>query len=300
MADGPRFIGRKAQMFPQLDGRANRPAGGAWDPSPRHRARYWPNRAIAIVRCSWSCGQHRSGPDRLERRGVGGRAYRRQLHGRDEHAQGVGSLVRCASAKRARCWSSPRSGCATIIQTDAELSELFMRAFILRRVGLIAVAVGRCHSARLESFGGNPASAAIPDSKFLSLRQPRREHRTGGAGAAGAFHVKADDVPVVLCRGEVVLKNPSNEEVAACLGMNQQIDDERVRDLIVVGAGPAGLAAAVYAATEGLDVLVLETGTPGGPGGIELQNRELSGISHRNFGSGAGRPGAGPGAEIRR
>jgi len=74
-------------------------------------------------------------------------------------------------------------------------------------------------------------------------------------------------MPVVLCRGELVLKNPSNEEVAACLGMNPQIDDIRVRDLIVVGAGPSGLAAAVYGASEGLDVLVLESGTPGGQAG---------------------------------
>jgi thioredoxin reductase (NADPH) len=65
----------------------------------------------------------------------------------------------------------------------------------------------------------------------------------------------------------VVLKNPSNEEVAACLGMNLEIDDDRIRDVIVVGAGPSGLAAAVYAASEGLDVLVLETGTPGGQAG---------------------------------
>ncbi len=72
---------------------------------------------------------------------------------------------------------------------------------------------------------------------------------------------------MVVCRASVVLKNPSNEEVAACLGMNQQIDDDRIRDVIVVGAGPAGLAAGVYAASEGLDVLVLETGTPGGQAG---------------------------------
>ena len=81
------------------------------------------------------------------------------------------------------------------------------------------------------------------------------------------FHIKVEDLPVVLCRGAAVLKNPSNEELAACLGMNQQVDDGRLRDLIVVGAGPAGLAAAVYAASEGLDVLVLETGTPGGQAG---------------------------------
>jgi thioredoxin reductase (NADPH) len=81
------------------------------------------------------------------------------------------------------------------------------------------------------------------------------------------FHVQVGDLPVVVCRASVVLRNPSNEEVAACLGMNQKIDDDRVRDLIVVGAGPAGLAAGVYAASEGLDVLVLETGTPGGQAG---------------------------------
>ena len=81
------------------------------------------------------------------------------------------------------------------------------------------------------------------------------------------FHVTVEDLPVVVCRASIVLKNPSNEEVAANLGMNQQIDDDRVRDVIVVGAGPAGLAAGVYAASEGLDVLVLETGTPGGQAG---------------------------------
>src|SRR6185295_18442369 len=64
--------------------------------------------------------------------------------------------------------------------------------------------------------------------------------------------------------GEIVLKNPSNEDVAECLGFNAAIDAQHVRDVIVVGAGPAGLAAAVYAASEGLDVLVLEANSPGG------------------------------------
>jgi thioredoxin reductase (NADPH) len=75
------------------------------------------------------------------------------------------------------------------------------------------------------------------------------------------------DVPVVICRGEQVLRNPTNQQVAECLGFNETIDATHVRDLVVVGAGPAGLAAAVYGASEGLDVLVLEANAPGGQAG---------------------------------
>src|SRR5438094_781385 len=69
------------------------------------------------------------------------------------------------------------------------------------------------------------------------------------------FHVSEADVPVVICRGEFVLRNPTNEQIADCLGFNEAIDGTRIRDVIIVGAGPAGLGAAVYAASEGLDVL---------------------------------------------
>jgi thioredoxin reductase (NADPH) len=75
------------------------------------------------------------------------------------------------------------------------------------------------------------------------------------------------DVPVVICRGEVVLRNPINRQIADCLGFNEAIDRTHLRDLVVVGAGPAGLAAAVYGASEGLDVLVLESEAPGGQAG---------------------------------
>jgi len=74
-------------------------------------------------------------------------------------------------------------------------------------------------------------------------------------------------VPVLICRGEVVLKNPSNHEIAECLGFNPSLDQAQIHDLVVVGAGPAGLASAVYGASEGLEVLVIEANAPGGQAG---------------------------------
>ena len=82
-----------------------------------------------------------------------------------------------------------------------------------------------------------------------------------------SFKISASEIPVLICRGELVLRNPSNQKIADCLGFNESIDQTHVRDLIVIGAGPSGLAAAVYGASEGLDVLVLETGSPGGQAG---------------------------------
>lgn len=160
-----------------------------------------------------------------------------------------------------------REEVSALIQADAELREILMRAFILRRVELIAngledaVVVGSAHSAdtlRVRKFltrNGHPHA-------YLDLdRDPDVQ------GLLDRFGIDVTGVPVLICRGEKVLRNPSNTAIAACLGFNDAIDQVHVRDLIVVGAGPSGLAAAVYGASEGLDVLVLESNAPGGQAG---------------------------------
>src|SRR6185503_8045199 len=81
------------------------------------------------------------------------------------------------------------------------------------------------------------------------------------------FGIQPGDIPVLICRCEVVLRNPTNEEIADCLGFNEQVDLAHLRDLVIVGAGPSGMGAAVYAASEGLDVLVVEMNAPGGQAG---------------------------------
>jgi thioredoxin reductase (NADPH) len=181
--------------------------------------------------------------------------------------RGVGSVVRMRVHSAGTALSIADSALRDVIQTDSELSELFMRAFILRRVALVTSASGD-----VILLGSTNSASTLRLQQFLTRNTfPFVNLDVSDDSAAKElrqrFRIADGDLPVVLCRGELVLKNPSNEEVAACLGMNPQIDDSRVRDLIVVGAGPGGLAAAVYGASEGLDVLVLETGTPGGQAG---------------------------------
>jgi thioredoxin reductase (NADPH) len=154
-----------------------------------------------------------------------------------------------------------------LIQTDAELSEILMRAFILRRLELIArdlgdvVVVGSMHCAgtlRVNEFltrNGHPFH-------YVDLDRDRDAQEL-----LDRFQVDLADIPVVICRGDAILRNPTNSQIADCLGFNEEIDQTHLSDLVVVGAGPAGLAAAVYGASEGLDVLVLESNVPGGQAG---------------------------------
>jgi thioredoxin reductase (NADPH) len=160
-----------------------------------------------------------------------------------------------------------RDDLLALIQTDSELSAILMRAFILRRVELISrrvsdvVVLGSPHckgTLRVREFltrNGHPHT-------MLDL-----DRDAGVQELLDRFHVTAADIPVVITCSEVVLRNPTNQQIADALGFNDAIDQTQVRDLVIVGAGPAGLAAAVYGASEGLDVLVVESTAPGGQAG---------------------------------
>ncbi|HLV78795.1 MAG TPA: FAD-dependent oxidoreductase, partial [Chthonomonadaceae bacterium] len=176
------------------------------------------------------------------------------------------ALGRIRAAEPGEVLEVDRENLLALVQTDPELGEILMRAFILRRMGLIAsqtgdVVLGSDHNAdtlRVKEFltrNGHPY-------RYKDLDQEADMQEL-----LDRFHVGLDDIPVLICRGEVVLRKPTNAQIADCLGFNSAIDPAQVRDLVVVGAGPAGLAAAVYAASEGLDVLVLETTAPGGQAG---------------------------------
>jgi thioredoxin reductase (NADPH) len=177
------------------------------------------------------------------------------------------SLARARVREAGEVIELSRERLLALVQTDSELSEILMRAFIMRRVELVSQSksdvalIGSSHSAdtlRIKEFlsrNGYPYS-------YINL-----ERDSGVQEILDHFQVRVEEVPVLICRGDVVLRNPSNQQVADCLGFNVSIDPAWLRDVVVVGAGPSGLAAAVYAASEGLNVLVVETHAPGGQAG---------------------------------
>jgi thioredoxin reductase (NADPH) len=155
----------------------------------------------------------------------------------------------------------------TLVQTDSELSEIIMRAFILRRVELIARGYGDA-----VLLGSTHSSGTLRIKEFLTRNNHPYSYidldkDSGVQALLDRFQITEQDVPVLICRGDLVLRNPSNEQIAECLGFNIAIDQTHLRDVVIIGAGPAGLAAAVYGASEGLDVLILESSAPGGQAG---------------------------------
>jgi thioredoxin reductase (NADPH) len=158
-----------------------------------------------------------------------------------------------------------------LLVAEAELGERIMRALILRRVGLLEtgaggpVIVGRPDNGdvlRLEGFlrrNGHPRQRLDPDTDPEAKALIER------------FHVDPGQLPIVLCPGGQLLRNPSDNELARCIGLVRPIDPDRLYDVVVVGAGPAGLATAVYAGSEGLSVLVLDCRAFGGQAGASAR-----------------------------
>jgi len=158
-----------------------------------------------------------------------------------------------------------------LLIAEAELGERIMRALILRRVGLLEtgtggpVIIGRSESGdvlRLENFlrrNGHPhqtlSAEADPEAKALIER----------------FHVDPGQLPIVLCPSGQLLRNPGEDELARCIGLVGPIDPDRIYDVVIIGAGPAGLAAAVYAGSEGLSALVLDCRAFGGQAGASAR-----------------------------
>src|ERR1700733_7629322 len=259
---------RRQQVFPKLD-----------DAQLQRIARYGEQRHVAAGEILYDQGTSAlgihvvlSGAVEIVRPGILGEeliTVQRpgEFTGEANVLAGRRALVRARMIEEGDVLVIGPQGLRRLIQEDPEVSEVLMRAFILRRVALIAdglgdaTLIGSAHSAdtlRLQEFltrNGHPYTYVDVD-------------RDADVQALlDRFHVGVGDVPIVICRGDIVLKNPSNKAVADCFGLNVSIDPRRPRDVVIVGAGPGGLAAAVYAASEGLDVLVVEGPAPGGQAG---------------------------------
>ena len=218
-----------------------------------------------------------SGKLEITRRDEAGRSVLIVSHGPGEFtgelAQLAGrpTLVDAVATEPLEGLIIPPDRLRAVLIAEADLGERIMRALILRRVGLLEtgaggpIIVGRPDNGdvlRLEGFlrrNGHPRVRLNPETDAEAKALIER------------FHVDPGQLPIVLCPSGQLLRNPGESELARCIGLVGPIDPQRVYDVAVVGAGPAGLAAAVYAGSEGLSTLVLDCRAFGGQAGASAR-----------------------------
>jgi thioredoxin reductase (NADPH) len=181
------------------------------------------------------------------------------------------SLVDAYAKKAVEALVIPPRRLHDLMVEEAELGERIMRALILRRVGLLEVGAGgpmivgsadHADVLRLEGFltrNGHPHQRFDPKTDPCAQTLIER------------FHIAARDLPIVLCPNGQILRNPGDDELARCIGLVKPIDPDKVYDVVIIGAGPAGLAASVYAGSEGLSVLALDCRAFGGQAGASAR-----------------------------
>ncbi len=188
------------------------------------------------------------------------------------------SFVDAFARREVEALMIPPERLRAVLTAEATIGETIMRALILRRVGLIEsgaggpVIVGHAEDAdvlRLEGFlrrNGHPHTRIDPDEDSC------------GRALIERFQVTTEQLPIVLCPGGQLLRNPTEAALGRCIGLVRPIDPDRLFDVAVVGAGPAGLATSVYAASEGLSVLVLDCRAFGGQAGAAARIENYLGV----------------------
>ena len=269
----PTIEARRGQMFPTLS---------AADMARLERfgtARAWPKGASIV-----KAGEHAPGLVLLRQGRIrvaqGDGAGAREViteHGPGEFLGELAqlsdrpALVDAEAVENVEALVLPGKALRDVLVQEAELGERLMRALILRRVGLLESGVagpviigpsGHADVLRLDNFlTRNGYPHRVLDSAADSC----------AATLVARFHVAEEQLPIVLCLGGQLLRNPGERELARCIGMVREIDSEKIYDAVIVGAGPAGLACAVYAASEGLSTLVLDCRSFGGQAGASAR-----------------------------
>lgn len=207
--------------------------------------------------------------DTIEGDGRGGEAVAtthgpRQFTGELDLFNERAVLVGARASAQGKVLRVPRSAFRRMVSAEADIGEIILRAFILRRVGMIqhsdgaAILIGSIHAAetlRIQSF---LTRNGFPHRMLDTDQDP------DARSALDCFQIGEEDLPVVVVEGHTVLRRPTKEALADAIGITESFDADHVYDVAIVGAGPAGLAAAVYSASEGLDTIVIEGVAPGG------------------------------------